>query len=459
MKKIIYGLILGIVALSFSACEPKVLDEHDLGGKLVANGDISFTVAPAAKPNEYVFTNTSKDLGSDVQLFWSFGDGKVVAAYDTTTKTYAPITKQYKKAGSYTVSLIAFTKAGQTTASTTFTVAKDLQAFGWPGFDYASSLNLFKTASFTNGFYYAHGNGWTQYPNPTITATGNQDFTLTFAGASDLQWQNQVSFTTNIAIQAGKTYDFSVCLQSSTDIPAATVKVQKDGDDNTSMLLRDHNVSLTADTRKVVSGSALAGFDGNLKIVFDFGGNPANTNMEISNIYISEHQADNVAPLDYDLAGNVWKPVDTNKAYTMSFWWADANWTQIGNPGFDQTGSVYTITSKSATAAEWQAQCTFNTTSLAIDANQLFDFSCVVMATKDSPCIIKLCPQETNGDNNYAFEVHAIQLKANEIKVLRFDNQKFKNGASTAKAKLIFDFGGCQDATDFSITGITLIKK
>jgi hypothetical protein len=457
MKKIIYSLMLGFLVLSFSACQPNVLDEHDLGGTLIANGDISFTVAPTDKQNEYTFTNTSKEQPKNVQLFWSFGDGKVVAAYDTAKKAYTPVKKQYKKAGSYTVSLIGFTKGGQTAASTTFTVAQDLQAFMWPGFDYTSSVNLFKTASYTNGFYYAPG--WGQIANPTITPTGNQKFNLVFGSATSAQWQNQVSFTTNIPISAGKTYDFSVCLQSSTDIPAATVKVQKDGDDNTSLLLRDHNVSLTADTKKVVSGSALAGFDGNLKIVFDFGGNPANTNLEISNIYISEHQAANVAPLDYDLAGNVWKAVDTKKDYSMGFWWADANWSQIGNPGFDQTGSVYTITSKSSTAAEWQAQNTFNTNSLAIGADALFDFSCVVMATKDSPCIIKLCPQETNGDTNYAFEVHAIQLKANEIKVIRFNDQKLKNSASTAKAKLIFDFGGCQDATDFSITGITLIKK
>lgn len=452
MKKIIYSLISSIVILCFTACDPQDNDSHSLGGQLVAEGDISFTVAETGKPNEYTFTNTSKELPSDVKLYFSFADGKVIEATPNSS-----ITKVYKKAGSYTVSLLAFTKAGQTAVSQTVTVAKDLQAFAWPGFDYESSANMFKTATFTNEFYYAPG--WSQIANPTITKTGNQQFDLVFGSATADQWQNQVHFITNMAVSAGKTYDFSVCLKATKDIPAATVKVSKVGADDTYFLLRNHNVSLKADETKVVSGSALVGFDGQVKITFDFAGNPENTNLSISNIYLTEHQETNVAPLDYDLAGNLWKAVDTDKAYTMAHWWSDASWTQIGNPGFSQDNSVYTITSKAATAAEWQAQNTFNTNSLAIGANELFDFSCVIMATKDSPCIIKLCPQEDGGDNNYAFEKHGIQLKANEIKVIRFDNQKLANGASSSKVKLIFDFGGCQDATDFSITGITLIKK
>lgn len=43
----------------------------------------------------------------------------------------------------------------------------------------------------------------------------------------------------------------------------------------------------------------------------------------------------------------------------MSFWWADAGWAQIGDPGFEANGRIYTITSNSATAAEWQAQNVF----------------------------------------------------------------------------------------------------
>ncbi len=450
MKKIIYSLISGIVMLCFAACDPQEIDDHSLGGQLVSQSDISISVAATGNPNEYTFTNTSKELPSDVQLFWSLGDGKVTAAAHG-----ASITKQYKKSGSYTVSLLAFTKAGQTTVSQTVNVTEDLQGFGWPGFDYDSSANLFKTATFTNEFYYADAN-WSQYANPAHTATGNQKLDLVFDKATALQWQNQVHFVTNIAVSSGKSYDFSVAFKANNDIPAATVKVSKVGDDGTYFFLADHNVSIMADEMKVVGGSALAGFDGNVKITFDFGGSPANTNLSIYNITLTEHNEANVAPLDYDSDGNLWKAVDKNKDYTMSFWWADANWSQVGNPDFEQNNNVYTITAKSSAAAEWQAQNSFNTNSLALGADDLVDFSCIVMATKDSPAIIKLSSQESDG--NYLFEKHGIQFKAGEIKVIKFTNQKLSGGAS-AKLKLIFDFGGCQDGTEFTIGNITLIKK
>ncbi len=450
MKKIIYSLISGIVLLCFASCDPQEIDNHSLGGQLVPQSDISISVAATENPNEYTFTNTSKELTSDVQLFWDLGDGKVTAAAHG-----ASITKQYKKAGSYTVSLLAFTKSGQTTVSQTVNVAEDLQGFAWPGFNFDSSDNLFKTATFTNEFYYADAN-WSQYANPAYTATGNQKLDLVFDKATVLQWQNQVHFVTNIAISSGKSYDFSVAIKATNDIPAATVKVSKVGDDNTYFFLANHNVSLAADEMKVVAGSALAGFDGNVKITFDFGGSPANTNVSIYNITLTEHNDANVAPLDYDSANNLWKAVDKNKDYTMGFWWADANWSQVGNPDFEQNNNVYTITAKSATAAEWQAQNSFNTKSLALGADDVVDFSCVVMASKDSPAIIKLSSQES--DSNYLFEKHGVQFKAGEIKVIKFTNQKLSGGASS-KLKLIFDFGGCKEGTEFTIGSITLIKK
>ena len=83
-------------------------------------------------------------------------------------------------------------------------------------------------------------------------------------------------------------------------------------------------------------------------------------------------------------ADNIWKAIDDTQAFEMSFWWADAGWAQIGDPGFEANGRIYTITSNSATAAEWQAQNVFNTTSLGFSADDVFDFSCVVMATADS---------------------------------------------------------------------------
>lgn len=451
MKKIIYSLISSIVVLCFIACDPQDNDSHSLGGQLVAESDIAFSVAATGKPNEFIFTNTSKELPSDVKVFWDFSDGKVIE-----TSPGDAVTKIYKKAGSYTVKLLAFTKAGQTAVAQSVMVEKDLgDGFAWTGFGFDSDANLFKNATFTNEFYYANAD-WQAYPEPPHTSDGNQRLEISYDKATVAQWQNQVHFITNIAIVSGKTYDFSVAIKATKDIPAATVKVSKDGDDNNILFLADKNVALKADQMKVVSGTALVGFDGNAKISLDFGGSPENTRVEIYNIVLTEHNEANVAPLDYNSDANIWKKIDAEKAFDMEFWWANADWGQIGNPGFEQDGSIYTIISKDATAAEWQAQNTFKTKSLAIGADDVFDFSCIIRASKNSRATIKLCAQES--DDNQAIYKNDIQLIAGEIKAIMFAGNKLSAGSS-AKVKLIFDFGGCQADTEFTIGSITLIKK
>lgn len=438
--------------LCFTACDPQDNDSHNLGGQLVAESDISFSVTPTANQNEYIFTNTSKELPSDVKLVWDFADGKIVV-----TSPGDAVTKVYKKAGAYKVSILAFTKAGHTAVSQTVDVEKDFNedVFAWTGFGFNSDDNLFKNATFTNEFFYADA-GWNAYGEPSHTSDGNKKLELSYDKATVDQWQNQVHFITNIAVSSSKTYDFSVVIKATKDIPAVTVKVNKNGEDNAIVFFADKSVSLKANEMKVVYGIALPGVDGNAKITFDFGGSPENTGVEIYDIVLTEHNEANVAPLDYNSEVNIWKKVDEEKAFDMAFWWGDASWAQIGNPSFEQNGNVYTIVSKDATVAEWQAQNTFNTKSLALGADDVFDFSCIIKVSKDSRVTVKLCDQES--DVNQAFYKNDIQLKAGEIKAVKLTDNKLSAGAS-AKVKLVFDFGGCQADTEFTIGNITLIKK
>lgn len=160
--------------------------------------------------------------------------------------------------------------------------------------------------------------------------------------------------------------------------------------------------------------------------------------------------------MDYNSADNVWKAVDDAQAFDMSFWWSDANWGQVGDPKFDANGCIYTITSNSATDAEWQAQNVFNTTSLGFTADDVFDFSCVMMATTDSRVTVKFC--QTNDDDNQAFYKNDIQLKAGKLQVIKFTDCKFAKGAASP-VKLIYDLGGCQAGVEFVIANVTIIKK
>ena len=337
---------------------------------------------------------------------------------------------------------------------------------GFPGFDADADYNLFKTCNYQITTYYAHGGGWESYGDPSYTVNGNK-ISIQYPGETDQQWQNQFTFRTDMVAAADQQYDFSVVLESSTDIPSATVKIcELDNDEaEKTLMLYNANISLKAGEPRVVSAGNLTGIDVNgVKIVFDFGGSPANTDMVIRDIVFKNHaDGGGDAPLFYDDPANAWKAVDAEQAFNMSFWWADAGWSQIGDPGFAVAekaygGKVYTITASAATAAEWQAQNAFNTTGLAVAGTDLVDFSCVVTPSADSPrATIKLC--QVDDDDNTLIYKNDIKLVKDEPQVLRFENVQLSKGADAAAVKLIFDLGGCPEDLEFSVTDITLIKK
>ncbi len=337
---------------------------------------------------------------------------------------------------------------------------------GFPGFDADADYNLFKTCNYQITTYYAHGGGWESYGDPSYTVNGNK-ISIQYPGETDQQWQNQFTFRTDMVAAADQQYDFSVVLESSTDIPSATVKIcELDNDEaEKTLMLYNANISLKAGEPRVVSAGNLTGIDVNgVKIVFDFGGSPANTDMVIRDIVFKNHaDGGGDAPLFYDDPANAWKAVDAKQAFNMSFWWADAGWSQIGDPGFAVAekaygGKVYTITASAATAAEWQAQNAFNTTGLAVAGTDLVDFSCVVTPSADSPrATIKLC--QVDDDDNTLIYKNDIKLVKDEPQVLRFENVQLSKGADAAAVKLIFDLGGCPEDLEFSVTDITLIKK
>ncbi len=340
----------------------------------------------------------------------------------------------------------------------------DKDNVGFQGFDATSDFNMFKSCKYTNTFYYAPG--WSQLPDPTMTVDGTK-FKLSYSKATAAQWQNQIMFNTDMATSASKTYDFSAKITTSNDVPAATVKVCS-ADDKTAIVDYEKSVSLKANKQYVVYGSGVKGADiNNVKLVFDFGGNPDNTNVTISDIVLKDNANDDgtVAPLNYDDPNNLWKDIDANQSYDMTFWWSNANWGQIGNPDFKVStkaygGKVYTIKANDATSLEWQAQNTFTPKSLPVAATDLVDFSCVLSCPTSVPrATIKLCESGGKDDNNLLFYKNDISLKAGEKKVLKFTDTKLSGATDVKNIKLIFDFGGCKAGDEFTITDITLIKK
>ena len=331
---------------------------------------------------------------------------------------------------------------------------------GFDGFDADSDCNLFKNCTFTNEFYYAPG--WVQIDNPAMTADGNS-YTIALPTATNETWQAQVKFLTDMATNSANTYDFSCKLTSSADHGNVTVKLVKTGDDGTYYF--EEKVSLKAYEEYVFYKSDMPGLDmDNVSVVFDFGGNAADTEVTVGGITLQEHGCDGItAPTEdeddteyvYDAETNLWKThVDDTDNYTTSFYYAPG-WVQIADPGFSKDGGTYTVTLPEATNEQWQAQVKI-TTDIPAEAGTPYDFCCTLMADKElKGATVKLA--DAHDDNNNFFFAEKVDLPA-------YEEVEFKmpatviSGAATDALMLILDFGGCQAGTNVTVSNIVLQK-
>lgn len=449
-KNILYGLFaLSLATVGLTSCDPQDNDDHSLGGEVIAQEVLSLTVTEGEQ-NVFTLTNSSKEIDG-VRYFLSADGKKLVDA-----PVGSSITAQFKKKGTYNVYLYAFTACDQKVVAHTIKIEANLaepEVFGWGGF--TAGTNLMANSKATHRFWFTGPDDWNGMADPDNSGNINDGIQFTMNGAGSDQWKAQLQIEkTGVSLSAGKTYDFSIAIVSDADKTLeVTVKPQKDGDDNTFFSADKHKVKKGMN---VIAFTDCAGFDGDFKIALDFAGAPEGTGFTVKNVFLSEHNNANVVPLDYDDAANIWRTnVEANKAYEMDFWWSDASWQQIGNPDFEVDNNVYIITAKDATAAEWQAQNTFKAKGFSFGADELFDMSCVVKADQDCRVTVKFC--EMSNDDNAAFYVNDINLKAGESRAVKFEDVKF--GAAAADTKLIFDLGGCKAGTEFKVGKITFIKK
>lgn len=153
--------------------------------------------------------------------------------------------------------------------------------------DVNSTDNLWHGVTFSNTFYYAPG--WSQLADPALTISGTE-YSTTFPSATFAQWQNQVTFVTdNLSTKAGENYDFRVILNASQDVKAVTVKLAQNDNDDVFLFLK--NVDLSAGTNIIAKAVDVEGVDiTKAKLVFDFGGNPDNTDILIKDIILQKHK-------------------------------------------------------------------------------------------------------------------------------------------------------------------------
>lgn len=317
---------------------------------------------------------------------------------------------------------------------------------GFQGFNADSEFNLFKNCNFNHTFYYAPG--WSQIADPVIDEeAGVNKFVIHLPEATTDQWQAQVFWHTDMSTTAAKNYDFSCKLYSTQDHGNVTVKLCKEDDDN--VFYFADKVQLKAGQEYIFYKSDMAGLDmDKIKLVLDFGGNAANTDVTVSNIDLQEHGADGIfAPKEdedktvytYDSDMNMWKSHvdDKGEAGFSTFFYYAPNWAQIGDPELTVDKGKYHVVLPTACSGQWQAQVHL-ITDIAGEADTEYDFSCKFVPTKDiNGVTVKLT--DTASDDNFFF-ANQYDLKAGQETVVKIPASKLAKGEAKA-LKLVFDFG------------------
>lgn len=166
--------------------------------------------------------------------------------------------------------------------------------------DPTSDANMWKNAAEDISFWFAN-DGWNQIANPELTKGDNEYTIVVPEGTGANQWQGQMVFNhTGLVLTPDKKYDFQVTFMSTEDHPHVTIKpcyqhpTELDGNGNpadVNEILYVNNIALAAYEEYVYTATDLQGTDiPDLKVVFDFGGAVAGSEIVISGITIQEHK-------------------------------------------------------------------------------------------------------------------------------------------------------------------------
>ena len=346
-----------------------------------------------------------------------------------------------------------------------FTITSGAAEVKFNGFNYNHEANLWKPvdAEGAHSYSFFYAPGWTQIADPEVSCAGGK-YTFSLPSATSEQWQAQCFIipTTDLPLSAATNYDFSCILNSSTDIKKVTLKLTDTTNDGN--FLFTENVNLTAFEDYVFYLSDLPGIDAAaVKMVFDFGGNPDNTEVSVSNIVLKDHAIDDGTVLPsvpedpvagpeeykYDSEANLWKAADG--AHSCTFFYAPS-WNQLPDPELANNGNEYLLKLPSATFAQWQAQFfIIPDNPVALESSKSYDFSVVLNSTTDIKAVtLKLT--ENGNDDNFLFTEN-VNLSAFEDYI--FDLSDLP-GIDAAAVKMVFDFGGNPDNTEVTIKRIVL---
>lgn len=163
-------------------------------------------------------------------------------------------------------------------------------------------------------------------------------------------------------------------------------------------------------------------------------------------IFTSEEGETVFAGFDPNSDCNMFK----NAQSSITFWYADANWSQLPDPALTEGNNNWIINLPTANADQWQTQMVFHT-DMTTNASTTYDFSVLLTADKDLKGATVKLTQEDNDD--VYFFAERVDLKAGEEYVFWRPEMA---GVDIPQVKLVLDFGGCQENTTVEISNIVL---
>lgn len=369
--------------------------------------------------------------------------------------------KYYRKAGDYKVECKVKNANGVSDGSIerTFTINKTIMN-GFGGFDVSSDKNAFNTATVNrlNGFY---APDWNQIADPPVKMDGTTGFTVTLPSATTVQWQAQVPFETNISTVADEdTYDFSVIFTATKDHPGVTIKLANPVDENNDFYFAEKQALKAGEPVCFYMTKMPSRNIDNLKVIFDFGGNAAGTEVVVENmVFIKSSDNEIEAPdkaepepvwVDENSDDNLWK---TGNPTQLTGFYAP-NWSQIADPSVIVSDGKIKIKLPEATFERWQAQIPFSLDLAIDDVDTEYDFLAVIESNTAFKPMIKLT--DASDDNNFLFADDSKALV--EGGELRFVQKQVKLPHACTAMNLVFDFGGNPANTEITISNIILQK-
>lgn len=455
MKKFIYStMLIGLAMAGLVSCDPQDNDDHSLGGTSVNAAALAVTANVSTdetgQPNLVTITNASQ--AQDGVRYYISTDGKSLKEAPVGQS----ISQIIKKQGDYTVQLYAFSACDQQMVTTSFNIAsnwKDPNAAdepeGWMGFTAGTDLLADWQPEYSHWF---SPSDWSGGLNPNLDGDIHSGLTFTIPeGMGGDQWQGQVHIEKNgPTLSASKTYDFSIAIIAGAGNIKATVKPQKDGDDNTYFTADQFPLH---EGLNVIALSDVQGFDGQFKLALDFAGAPAGTEFTIARVFLSEHNDTNIPPFDFNDGNNILK--DQPFGANFRFWFSPSDWSGGLNPDHEgDSPARFKLTIPEGMGGDqWQGQVHIPFDGVTLSANKKYNFSMIVIADQNVPGLT-VKPQNDNDDNTYlSADRHAVTANVPTAIVLKgcagFDG----------KFRLCLDFGGTPVGTNITIVDMYLAEE